>query len=422
MKHDSHNPTTLTLNVKITPTLLDTLLSPLVRKKDSERAYELSRSVVKQCVSNLRKPIAMLVNSFLVGGDQALIGQDEEDANMGELKGEVHELIYELNRVEQALLLTILPHLQGQLELDDFEVRYQAIGLIGRIVGESKDAFLQDNQLIVSAFMSRIFDKDAKIRQVIMKFLSLLLQRGTSGVLHLVLSNQLGDRNIIEHALGDPDTDVRLAGIRVVKELLQTTGCEHTSEALLQAVAQRLLDRVPKVSEQALECLVLAFRTQLVDEFWRANTSVPKDRASLLAWIPSSVVLAGQRQPKLRETVVHAVNTGLFGEGASVEEHIEDVLRFYTLLSPSARSFVNSLVGDRRAGCRRFVKQALDMRTKDLSKAKALLRTVEEEYLAGSGKPALAAILDKKDGHVFKHMMVLVVSRGCWDVWGSLVC
>jgi len=227
------------------PRLLDAVLTHLIgeRATESPRAYNLARELIKSLADRLREPISALLSSVISGVSSDLSrksklgggrgrrtnkkarttldsidslndlescdaeSEEEGDAEdfaeepderasrfgargglgeeMMELKENLHELVYQLFLIEPGLLLTVLPQLAMQLEVDDLDIRTQAVDVFGRIFSSPVPlSFISENHRLMSSFLRRIHDVDVNIRLSLVKFAGLVLNAphgGTDG-------------------------------------------------------------------------------------------------------------------------------------------------------------------------------------------------------------------------------------------------
>ena len=96
----------------ISQEMLDVLLKPLTspHKKDAPIAYKLAQNLINRCADVLQPPLTGFINSMIDG--------DNHVAEAA-LRDSYHEIIFELNKINSSLLISILPNLEKELIVED---------------------------------------------------------------------------------------------------------------------------------------------------------------------------------------------------------------------------------------------------------------------------------------------------------------
>jgi len=385
------------------PKILDNLLSRMLPEKAKEipLAYDLACDVISIMKGKLCEPLCALLNSLLSGvaterfvsprkrtrsegakskmkkrktkensetdsndsissrseseseeedDEGRKVVHTEQEAFTMELKDHLHDIIFELFKIDPSLLQYTLPMLASQLEVDDLEMRIQAVNLAGKMFCEvTRAAVVDENFKLFSAFLRRIFDINADIRLSLVKFAGFALnvdKRGTSNeeeeevegeyregfwIKHFIqhkfqakyaktlkpssLTKEAEEQpSFLEIAMSDKDLNVKREALEVVvsfvgkAEAMRHLKAHSVGDSLLKKLASNLINKKIDVACNAAEGLAKCFNVGLVEKFWvpsfvdaqeegknqrqspAEKSEAEKYAEEVLQWIPDEVL------------------------------------------------------------------------------------------------------------------------------------
>ena len=226
---------------------LESLLLPLTypNKKDCPRACAFAKLLVKACWERVRDELTSLYRDE---------GGAREDS---ELRGKVHELIFELNKVEPRVLAGVLPLLEGELRVDSDELRTLAVQLLSRMFAARGSELHTEYPQLFAAFLGRFGDKLAGIRCVMLEFAKYFMLRNAAPRAEAdrgapaALAERIGLGRELLLRLRDLDESVRLQAVATACDIAREFP-ELIEQAVLDEALERLKDRKPEVRAETM--------------------------------------------------------------------------------------------------------------------------------------------------------------------------
>ena len=142
--------------------VLETILLPLLppNKAENSAAYNLCSNVLRRSFASIQESIAKLVNDILVGS------LPRSEISSSELADDIYAIVFELHRVSPNMLLTILPNVCLQLQVDDEGVRLKAVKLLGRLFSSQIAEYGIDFAKNFKDFLGRFHDVSVAVRHI----------------------------------------------------------------------------------------------------------------------------------------------------------------------------------------------------------------------------------------------------------------
>lgn len=156
---------------KIEPELLQIVLENLIQvcfvsvvhntqKEEEEGSDQSTRllawHLIYRCTEKLQPFITDYLNEILT----------DTQPSESELREKSHRLIYELNSINPILLTSILPQLEGELKVDNLDVRVEVVQLLANMFAAPESKLPLNYRQLYSTFLSRFTDINPGIREV----------------------------------------------------------------------------------------------------------------------------------------------------------------------------------------------------------------------------------------------------------------
>jgi len=146
--------------------------------QEEKNAKLLAQHVLCGAEQRLKHPLSQLLERLIT----------DVRATESDLHPKLHEIILEVYFVCPSLLTNVLPHLEGELRVEDVDVRRKTVFLLGKIFSSSPTAY-RDYMTLFNSFLSRYKDIDPKIRAVLIEFTEHFVPKQTDpGIVASVLS------------------------------------------------------------------------------------------------------------------------------------------------------------------------------------------------------------------------------------------
>ena len=207
--------------------ILDCILQPLLPFKKTENiaTYNLSTNILRRCSASLQGPMGALINEILVGSSShSRVGSPE-------ISEDIYALIYELHKVSADFLLTILPNICAQLQVDDEGIRLKAVKVLGKLFASRYADYGVHYDKNFKEFLGRFIDISSSVRIEMIDAATLIMRSKP----HLCASID----DYIVKRLRDNDADVRL---RCFKRLVEI--CDENSSQLKVRTYMEMIERV----------------------------------------------------------------------------------------------------------------------------------------------------------------------------------
>lgn len=151
---------------------LDSLLLPLLPsfKSDNPTAFKLCGIVLRRTSAIVLNPLSHLLNKVLVGNNTS------DDKN-SELEDHIYELIYELHRVSQDLLIKVLPNICVQLQAEEERIRFNAVRLLGKLFSSQYADYAMEFNRNFRDYIGRLNDASNGIRLEMVENCSSILKK-----------------------------------------------------------------------------------------------------------------------------------------------------------------------------------------------------------------------------------------------------
>ncbi|KAJ7207075.1 armadillo-type protein [Mycena pura] len=277
--------------------VLETIMAQFMDKnaRIEQPAYRLAVQVCNSTADKLTRHVSQYFTEIIVA---------ERDDDFEEIRT-AHELIKRLYHSCPAVLPTVIPQLEEELQAEELQLRLIVTQVLGEMFADKSGGveLTRQHPTTWNVWLKRKNDKSPAVR---LKFVE-----ATRALLESVPEQ----RDVVEAALKDklfdPDEKVRAAVCRVYSQLDYETALHHVGVDQLRTVAERGMDKKHSVRVEALRAL-----GQLYALAYPEIES--KDTAAIMqfAWIPNELF------QMLRATA----------ENRSV---VEDVVAEYILPLPS---------------------------------------------------------------------------------------
>ncbi|KAJ7432911.1 armadillo-type protein [Mycena galericulata] len=277
--------------------VLETLLAQFMDKNTrlDQPAYRLAAQVCNSTADKLTRYVSQYFTEIIV---------TERDDDFTEIRT-AHELIKRLYHSCPAVLPTVIPQLEEELQTEELQLRLIVTQVLGEMfAGQGGVELTKKFPSTWNIWLKRKNDKSPAVR---LKFVE---------AAQALLGGPPEQRDAVEEAftgkLLDPDDKVRAAVCRVYAQLDYETALHHVKVEQLRAVAERGVDKKHTVRVEALQALgkLYALAYPEIEN---------KDKAAILqfAWIPNELFQMIKVNGEIRSAV-------------------EDVLAEYILPLPSS--------------------------------------------------------------------------------------
>ncbi|KAJ7755342.1 armadillo-type protein [Mycena maculata] len=250
--------------------VLDTVLAPFMDKNTrlDQPAYRLAVQVCNETADKLMRHVSQYFTESIV----AQRDDDFDDIRM------THELVKRLYHSCPAVLPSVIPQLEEELQTEELQLRLIVTQVLGEMFADSAGG-LELTKKFPSTWNMWLKRKNDKAPAVRLKFVE---------AAKALLGSHAEQRDAIEEALAakllDPDDKVRAAVCRVYAQLDYETALHHVKEEQLRAVAGRGVDKKPAVRVEALQALGKLYALAYPE-------IESKDAAAIsqFAWIPNEM-------------------------------------------------------------------------------------------------------------------------------------
>ncbi|KAH0539698.1 sister chromatid cohesion protein PDS5 homolog B isoform X1 [Cotesia glomerata] len=250
--------------------LLDIILINVVEpnKTQKKNAYCLAKELIIKCSETLEPYIQAFFNHVLI------LGKEEKELQICK---KVYDLIYELNHICPAVLISVLPQLECKLKSSSETERLNAVALLARMFSEKGSQLASQHTSLWRAFLGRFNDISVAIRIKCVQY-----------SMHFLLNHPELRKDITETLKlrqHDADENVRY---EVVMAIVSTAKRDFEvvsdSEDLLEFVKERTLDKKFKIRKEAMSGLAMIYRKHLND------ADVPQATKKAVTWIKDKIL------------------------------------------------------------------------------------------------------------------------------------
>ncbi|KAF0682635.1 Aste57867_25272 [Aphanomyces stellatus] len=382
----------------VSPTLLETVLEPLLHSDEHPRAYHMAQQVIEKASDQLQNALSLFFNSVLVDATS--------HHHESELKDHAHALIYETHKIQPSLLLYVLPNVCLQLQVDEMETRSNAIALMGRLFASSHADYGAQYMKNFREFLGRFRDVKKEIRLQMVQVCSIIAQRKPD--LALLIDAELLLR------LQDPEWEVRRVVVNEICDLAAHS-LTSVSQKCLREVGERMKDKKVIIRKEAMTGLAQIYAAH-VSTLWSSGASAAAV-AHELAWIPDYVLKCfAYPQQELRLRVVQLLDDILLPKQASDATRMKGLLFLWKQLDAGSKEALRRIFLE-RTQCRAIVLRFIHLKQQlrggkssadGVAKAKQCLKDLNPLLPETEG---FATLVDKlvtwKDMKLVKHLGVL---------------
>lgn len=256
--------------------------------KANPAAHNLAVQVCQAAEHRLQKYVAHYFTDVITSSMDEDQDKNERDANLTR----TYTLIMEINRTVPALLLNVVPQMEGELTSEDQSLRLMVTRVLGQMFGErrfpvgassssskafSEGGFARTYPSVWKAWIRRSNDRTYHIRIVWLECVQSLLRYHPSLVAEVI--------PVLTQKLLDPDERVRTIAARVLGSMDYETALHRTPKSLLEALAERCMDKKRTVRENAMNALGRLFHLAYPEIESHDKAAIEK-----FAWIPSAVL------------------------------------------------------------------------------------------------------------------------------------
>ena len=363
----------------ISTELLECILEQLLNSK--ARAYHLSRELIRTTSEVVQGPLSRYFNQLLV--------DNSSEASRSEVSEHLHDLIYEIHKIQPSLLLYVLPNVCLQLQVDDFNVRHDAVALLGRLFASSHAEYGNDYMKNFREFLGRFKDQNKDIRVQMIQVCSIIL--GRKPELRASILKEIRQR------LVDPEWEVRSRAVNEICDLAVTNLDFVDRETLIDA-GERMKDKKQCIRKEAMTGLAQLYAAHVSNKW--TDTEAP-ECCSKLKWIPS-ILLKCYAYPELelKLRVLQLLDDIVLPKQQSQETRMTgliDIVASLDSLEP-----LNRIFADRQL-CQKKVEAYLNAR-EDQEKMVA----VADLFPQMDSLLAMKQLTQVKDMNVFKSLATIV--------------
>ncbi|XP_037070380.1 sister chromatid cohesion protein PDS5 homolog A-A-like [Pollicipes pollicipes] len=342
--------------------LMDIILMNVVEPAKSTRrnAYHLAKELIMKCSDTLEPYIQAFFNHVLILG--------KEEKKLG-ISRKVYDLIYELNHICPTVLLAVVPQLEFKLKSTEEDERFHAVSLLARMFSEQESNLAMHHRQLWLAFLGRFNDISVKIRTKCVQYSMHFLLN------HPELRSDITDT--LKFRQHDSDEAVRY---EVVMAIVATAKRDFSivseSEALLNFVKERTLDKKFKIRKEAMCGLAMIYRKYL------SNPDVPEATRTAITWIKDKI-LHGYYMTSLddRLLVERIVNTCLVPFTLPPEERMKKLYYLFATLDENAtKAFIE--MQKQQLAVRKTVQELLELHRAPPSDEREKEKALRISYLS----------------------------------------
>lgn len=155
--------------------ILEILLQPLLPgpKVDNPIAYKLMCNILKNSEADIKQ-------SFISFANNALVGSGSSSDNASELTEHLYPLIFEMHKACPALIVSVMPNICLQLQVDEEDIRLKATKLLGLLFASTYAEYGEECPRNFREFLGRFQDKALAIRVEMVEACSIIMTKKKS--------------------------------------------------------------------------------------------------------------------------------------------------------------------------------------------------------------------------------------------------
>ncbi|KAJ7487778.1 armadillo-type protein [Mycena latifolia] len=250
--------------------VLETIIAQFMDKhaRLEQPAYRLAVQVCNATADKLQRHVSQYFTEIIVS---------EPSEDFSEIST-AHELIKRLYHSCPAVLPTVIPQLEEELQAEELQLRLIVTQALGEMFADSVGGveLTRNHPSTWNMWLKRKNDKAPAVR---LKFVESALA---------LLGSVPEQRDAVEEALAakllDPDDKVRAAVCRVYAQLDYETALHHVKTDQLRAVAGRIVDKKHSVRTEALRALGKLYSLAYPEIENKDNAAIGQ-----FAWIPNEM-------------------------------------------------------------------------------------------------------------------------------------
>ncbi|GBG74693.1 hypothetical protein CBR_g19098 [Chara braunii] len=305
--------------------LLDSILCSLLKRKreESPAAYSLAQQLLQSCADVLQPYVQRFLLSVIVDGR----------GGESELVEHYHELIYEIYQVAPQVLITVLPSLAQELEVNQVDKRLKTIRLLARLFSIPGKNTANEYQQLFTDFLKRMNDKDLEVRLEMAKL--------AKSVLPCLPSNSAESKELLEELISrvmDYDYEARSMAVKMMCELAiakpRLIPCDK-----LQNVSDRLRDKKVSVRKEALKSFTELYASHCLRSF--EGKGLPDEQ---FEWIPGRIIKCYYDRDLRLETTQVLLDEQLFPPQLPVEERAKHWVSMFAAFDEMSRKAFDVLL------------------------------------------------------------------------------
>eukprot|EP00240_Pyramimonas_obovata_P004147 CAMPEP_0118950412 /NCGR_PEP_ID=MMETSP1169-20130426/51322_1 /TAXON_ID=36882 /ORGANISM="Pyramimonas obovata, Strain CCMP722" /LENGTH=348 /DNA_ID=CAMNT_0006897241 /DNA_START=155 /DNA_END=1197 /DNA_ORIENTATION=+ len=143
-------------SLEIQNPLLDEILRPLMppQKDNNPSAYEVTKSLLRRAENKLQPYVQRFLMEVI----------DRGTAETSDLQGDHRDFIYEIYVAWPECMISVLPRMTDELQVNVEDTRMKAIDLIGRLLLVPGSTLASEYRLLFMEFMRRFSDRHPSVR------------------------------------------------------------------------------------------------------------------------------------------------------------------------------------------------------------------------------------------------------------------
>ncbi|KAF9429774.1 hypothetical protein BGZ94_009542 [Podila epigama] len=302
--------------------IVDIILAQFLHREKYENpaAYRLACDLGNHCAEKLQRYVFQYFSDILSNvGTGELSTKDANDLKV------VHKLVVELNKAAPALLLNVIPQLEGELRMDNVTVRSLATLSLGQMFAEKTSQLASQYESTWKAWLLKRNDKSTSIRITWLESLVALIKSQPK------LSKELNE-GLSEKCI-DPDEKVRAVACKIVGELDYETSLHHLQRDTLIQVGHRCRDKKKSVVKEAITSLSV-----LYNQAYPEIENGVQVAMTQFAWMPSAILHALYvNDAELKTIVDNAVYTIVLPPHGTVAARTQRLLVTFAILDDKGR-------------------------------------------------------------------------------------
>ncbi|XP_068145904.1 sister chromatid cohesion protein PDS5 homolog B [Drosophila tropicalis] len=231
--------------------LLDLILINIVEPNKSSNKYasQLTEQLLRKTGDALESTINIFFNRHLV--------MDKPNTKLS-ISNKIYDVLYELNRINGDLLVSVLPQLENKLLSTDDAERLRATTLLARMFSEKDSLLSKKYQNLLRTFFGRFCDIKESVRV-----------KCVQSSMHFLLNHQHLQADITDKLrLRNHDLD-EVVRHEVVMAIVETAKRDFNivleSPDLLEIVRERTLDKKYKIRRDAMNGLAYIYKRAICE-------------------------------------------------------------------------------------------------------------------------------------------------------------